>query len=78
MKANIIDIYLVAYVTNNIGIGFDVFANFIIENNISRKIGSARNIWQVGKGDGVYLNILHDNGVVKDWDFMIKWISGKK
>lgn len=29
----------------------------------------------MGKGDGVYLNILNDDGSVKDWKFMQKWIE---
>ena len=41
---------------------------------ISDKPGSAQAIWQVGKGDGVYLGILNEDGMVKDWDFIKLWI----
>jgi hypothetical protein len=33
-------------------------------------------IWQVGKSDGVFLGILNNDGTVKDWDFMNKWVYG--
>lgn len=29
---------------------------------------SALAIWQVGKGDGVFLNILNEDGSVKDYE----------
>lgn len=32
-------------------------------------------IWQVGKGDGVYLGILNYDGRIKDWEFFNKWIK---
>jgi hypothetical protein len=40
----------------------------------SDKDNSANAIWQVGKGDGIYLGILNQDGSVKDWDFIKKWI----
>ena len=40
-----------------------------------RKKNSAQAIWQVGKGDGVYLGILNLDGTVKDWNFINKWIK---
>ncbi len=47
-----------------------------MENGITDKEKSAQAIWSVGKGDGVYLEILHDNGLVKDWDFLRSWVEG--
>jgi hypothetical protein len=72
--ASVIDIYLVAYVVETFGEGKDVFFKYIRDSRISDKQNSAQAIWQVGKGDGVYLDILYDNGKVKDWDFMLKWV----
>jgi len=37
--------------------------------------GSAQAIWQVGKGDGVYLDILYLDGSFRDWEFMRKWLN---
>jgi hypothetical protein len=71
---NCIDIYLVAYVSENYGIGKDVFFDYIKRNDISEKINSAQAIWQVGKGDGVYLKILNDDGTVRDWSFIKRWL----
>ena len=76
--ASVIDIYLVAYVGETIGIGKDEFFKYIKNNDISDKSNSAQAIWQVGKGDGVYLDILKDNGQVSDWNFIMKWVEGKQ
>lgn len=75
LGASCIDIYLVAYVAENHGKGKDEFINYIINNDISDKIGSAEAIWQVGKGDGVYLDLLNNDGTVKDWNFFRQWVS---
>ena len=61
-----------------IGIGKDEFFKYIKNNSISDKSSSAQAIWQVGKGDGVYLDILQDNGQVSDWNFIMKWVEGKQ
>ncbi|MGG3943200.1 hypothetical protein ABEV54_17385 [Peribacillus psychrosaccharolyticus] len=74
--ASCIDIYLVAYVSETIGLGKDIFFHYIKIMGISDKPNSAQAIWQVGKGDGVYLGILNDNGTVRDWDFIAAWING--
>lgn len=74
--ASVIDIYLVAYVAETYGAGKDTFFNYTKNVGISDKSNSAQAIWQVGKGDGVYLDILHENGKVRDWAFMTKWIEG--
>ena len=75
LGASVIDIYLVAFVSETYGAGRDVFFKYIKDAGISDKDNSAQAIWQVGKGDGVYLNILHSSGLVKDWNFMKKWID---
>lgn len=71
--ASCIDIYIVAYVTETYGTGKDIFCKYIKDNEISKKKNSAQAIWQVGKGDGVFLDILNLDGTVKDWDFIKKW-----
>jgi len=75
--ANCIDIYLVAYVAEKYGTGREIFFDYIKRNSISDKINSALAIWQVGKGDGVYLGILNEDGTIKDWSFMQQWLDGK-
>ena len=71
--ASCIDIYLVAFVGQTYGEGKATFFKYVMENGITDKDNSAQAIWQVGKGDGVYLEILHDNGLVKDWAFLKSW-----
>jgi hypothetical protein len=73
--ANCIDIYLVAYITETCGIGKDSFFEYIKKNDISDKYNSAQAIWQVGKGDGVYLEILNNDGTIKDWNFVKEWLD---
>lgn len=75
--ASVIDIYLVAYVAETFGAGKEEFFKYVKNAGISDNGNSAQAIWQVGKGDGVYLEILNDNGQVSDWSFMIKWVEGK-
>jgi len=75
--ASVIDIYLVAYVAETFGPEKQTFFKYAFDQGITDKVGSAQAIWQVGKGDGVYLDILNDDGTVKDWAFMKKWIEGK-
>lgn len=73
--ASCIDIYLVAYVSNEYGHGKDIFTKFIFSNEISDKPNSVNAIWTVGKGDGIYLDLLNQDGSIKDYDFFEKWIS---
>lgn len=73
--ASVVDIYLVAYVAETIGAGKDIFFKYIKNSGITDNGNSAQAIWQVGKGDGVYLQILQDTGKVKDWDFITKWVQ---
>jgi hypothetical protein len=74
--ASCIDIYLVAFVAENYKVGKQTFFDYIKTNDISEKDNSAQAIWQVGKGDGVFLNILNEDGSVKDWNFIEKWVNG--
>lgn len=57
----------------NYGAGKDRFFQYIYDNEISDKPSTVQGIWQVGKGDGVYLGVLNDDGTVRDWDFFIRW-----
>lgn len=76
LGANCLDIYLVAYIAENHGAGRGNVINYIMSSEITSRVNSAQAIWQVGKGDGVFLSILHDDGTVKDWNFIAKWIKG--
>ena len=77
LGASCIDIYLVAFVAENIGPGKEIFYDYIKRSGISDKINSAGAIWTVGRGDGKYLGILNDSGSVKEWGFFEKWIKGE-
>ncbi|WP_226669716.1 HIT family protein [Metabacillus litoralis] len=77
LGASCIDIYLVAYVAETYGTGKDTFFKYIFESGISDKKNSAQAIWQVGKGDGIFLRILNEDGSVRDWNFFINWIKGE-
>ena len=74
LGASCIDIYLVAYVATTFGGGKEIFFEYVKDNGISEKPNVAQAIWQVGKGDGVFLDILHKDGTIKDVDFIKKWI----
>lgn len=74
--ASCIDIYLVAYVAETYGPGKTVFFDYIKKSGISERENSAQAIWQVGKGDGVYLDVLKNDGTIQDWNFFAKWIKG--
>lgn len=73
--ASCIDIYLVAYVANEYGVGKNIFTKYIFDKAITEKINSVSAIWTVGKGDGVYLGILNDDGSIKDNEFIEKWMT---
>jgi len=72
---NIVDIYLVAYFAENYSTIFTDFFEFAKEKAITEKEGSAKAIWQVGKGDGIFLEILNDDGTIKDWTFIKQWLK---
>lgn len=74
--ASCIDIYLVAYVAENIKPGKQAFIEYVMKNGITDKLNSAQAIWQVGKGDGTYLGVLNDDGSVRDWHYFKKWVNG--
>jgi len=74
--ASCIAIYLVAYVSETFGAGKKRFFQYVKKNGISQKDNTAQAIWQVGKGDGVFLEILHEDGTIKDVEFIKNWITG--
>lgn len=76
LGASCIDIYLVAYVAENVRPGKQAFIEYVMNHRITDKQNSAQAIWQVGKGDGTYLGVLHEDGSVRDWDFFRKWVNG--
>lgn len=76
LGASCIDMYLVAYVAENYAPGKQAFIDYILKEGISEKENTAQAIWQVGKGDGVYLEILNVDGSILDREFFAKWING--
>ncbi|MDU1605142.1 MAG: hypothetical protein E6845_19480 [Clostridium sp.] len=73
---NCIDIYIIAYVLageDNIDLNQGVY-EFLKENNISESQYTTKKIIRIGKGDGVFLEILDDDGMVADYEFFRKWI----
>lgn len=77
LGAHVVDIYLVALVAENFGVGKETFFEYIFKNGISDKSNSAQAIWQVGKGDGVFLELLNGDGSIRDWQFFAQWVKGK-
>jgi hypothetical protein len=67
------DIYLIAYIAHNYDKGRARAFEWIFENGITGMLNSAQAIWQVGKGDGLYLGVLNEDGSIKDYDFFKKW-----
>ena len=76
LGASCIDIYLVAFVAEEYKRGKQAFIDYVVKNGITDKKNTAQAIWQVGKGDGVYLEILNDDGSIRDWGFFSEWIKG--
>jgi hypothetical protein len=76
LGASCLDIYLVAYVAETYGTGRLTFFEYIKKSGISEKENTAQAIWQVGKGDGVYLGVLNDDGSIRDWAFFSQWVGG--
>ncbi|WP_394899557.1 DUF6884 domain-containing protein [Clostridium paraputrificum] len=72
--ASCLDIYFVAYVAEKYGTGLDRLFDFVREKKITDKRNSANAIYQVGKGDGIYLGLLNKDGKVLNWDFFNEWI----
>jgi len=77
LGASCMDIYLVAYVAENYGIGKSNFFRYIKSEGISQKDNTAQAIWQVGKADGIFLNILNKDGSIKDIEFFLRWVNGE-
>jgi hypothetical protein len=75
--ASCIDIYLVAYVAHTFGAGKEKFFQYVKNKGLSKKDNTAQAIWQVGKGDGVFLDILNDDGTIKNVEFIKNWINKK-
>lgn len=73
--ANCIDVYLVAYVADTFGVGKGIFEKYVFKNEITEKINSVNAIWSVGKGDGIYLDVLNPDGSIKDIEFFEEWIA---
>lgn len=73
--ASCVDVYLVGYVAHEHGVGKDVFGEYIRNNDITDKDNSIKAIWSVGKGDGVYLGVLNNDGSIKDREFFEEWIK---
>ena len=64
-----------AYIAENHGEGHQNLIQYVKDNGISDKENSAKAIWQVGRGDGEYLEVLNDDGTVNDWSFFARWIG---
>ncbi|MBH0160451.1 hypothetical protein [Fictibacillus sp. 26RED30] len=75
LGASCVDIYLIAYVAENYGPGKNIFFDYIKSSGISEKDNTAHAIWQVGKGDGIYLGLLNKDGTVRDWSFFTTWLE---
>ncbi|MCT4584453.1 MAG: hypothetical protein N4A54_05955 [Peptostreptococcaceae bacterium] len=73
--AHLVDIYIVAYVSENYGTKKEIFEKYLMDNDVTKRSGSVNAIYQVGKNDGIFLGILNNDGTVLDWDFMKRWIS---
>lgn len=75
LGANVLAVYLVAYISENYGQGQERFNEYIIEHKISNNIEDSLAIWEVGTSDGLYLELLDEDGAVVDWDFFKKWVG---
>lgn len=42
---------------------------------IIQKLNSVNAIYGAGKGDGIYLGLLNNDGIIKDKEFFRKWIN---
>ena len=72
------DIYIVGYINHTYGQGKDILAKWLQEEKVTDNKNSVTAIWQVGKGDGVYLGILNEDGRICDWEFVAKWLMDKE
>ena len=75
--ASCVDVYLVAYVANEFGIGRGVFEKYIFDKQITEKINSVNAIWTVGKGDASILGFLIPMVPLKMLNFSKSGFQGK-
>jgi hypothetical protein len=75
LGASPFDIYIVAYIAQTIGSGQQAFIDYCIDQGMAGTYHSANAIYQVGRGDGVFLGILNEDCSVKDWEFMSAWVG---
>jgi hypothetical protein len=78
LGASPFDIYIVAYVSENIDIGKEAFIDYCLNNGMAGTVNSSNAIYTVGKGDGFFLEILNKDGTVRNWKFMNKWVYGEE
>lgn len=73
--ASCLDIYFVAYVAHNYGIGKRIIEEYCRKVKITENFNSVNAIYSVGKADGVYLGLLNKDGTIKDKEFFKMWIN---
>lgn len=69
------DIYFVAYVAHNYGIGKKVMEEYCRKVKITEKLNSVNAIYSIGKGNGIYLGLLNNDGTIRNKEFLREWIS---
>lgn len=74
--ANCTSMYLVGYVSENMGPGEHMMQEYCKISGITEKELCVKAIYNTGKNDGEYLGVLNNDGTVADWDFFEKWIMG--
>lgn len=67
-------IYTVAWIAQNYGSGATAFREAAQELELGGTDKSINAIWQVGKRDGVDLELLNNDGSVADWSFFRQWL----
>lgn len=75
VASNVFDIYIVAYIAEKIDVSKGAFIDYCLKNGMAGTENTANAIYSVGKGDGIFLKILYDDGSVRDWDFMNRWVN---
>lgn len=73
---NCASMYLVGYVAENMGPGEHMMEEYCKLAGITEKELCVKAIYNTGKGDGEYLEVLNADGTVADWDFFEKWVMG--
>lgn len=72
--ANCASMYLVGYVSENMGSGEHMMQEYCKLAGITEKEICVKAIYNIGKNDGEYLGVLNSDGKVIDWDFFEKWV----